>query len=597
MNSEQHDDTVGHRTIIRGVRLIGRYMREHTRALVALSLLGVISALGTAVIPIITGRIIDELIAGTTAEVFGREVLFVFIVLVLWCVVQLVTYTVDWVLSVRSLALAERMSIGFRVKGYSHLLRLSLAFHKQERFGSVMENMNMGAFTIRSVTQDILKIAPQMLTLVAAFSFAFFINVWLATVLVISVALYLIIARSTLAPLEALESAYHKHQRDAYGTVYNVISQVREVKIAAYEEREDRTISRKFAGPLMDTFLRIRRIWERMSFFQRVLVLITQISIYVLGIVFVTQGTISVGDLVAFNAYAGLLYGPFIEFNMMWQWLQNYATNLVEAEKIFDIPQESYHPKGAIASSIRGQIEFDHVSFSYDERHGVLEDVSFMIPAGSRTALVGRSGEGKSTIIDLIAGFYYPTSGSVAIDGTETTDLDLVNLRRSIGVVSQEIALFNDTIHYNIAYGAPYATREDVVHAARYAHADEFIQEFPDGYDTLVGERGVKLSVGQKQRVAIARAYLQNPAILILDEPTSALDAKTEHDLTDMLEKLMKGRTTIIVAHRLSTVRRADQIVVLKAGRIVEQGTHGELIERVDGVYRELYNLQIGLHG
>ncbi|MDZ7726185.1 MAG: ABC transporter ATP-binding protein [Candidatus Campbellbacteria bacterium] len=374
---------------------------------------------------------------------FRREVMFVFVILALWCVIQLVTYAVDWALSIRSLSLAERMSISFRVRGYNHLLRLPLSFHKEQRFGSVMENMNMGAFTMQSVTQDILQIAPKLLTLVAAFSFAFFINVWLALILVVSVAMYVVVARSTLAPLAPLERSYHQYQREAHGTVYNVISQVREVKIAAYENREGNTIAHNFTGPLLGTFLHIRGIWERMSFFQRVLVLITQIAIYVLGIIFVTQGVISVGELVAFNAYAGLLYGPFIEFNDMWQWLQNYVTNLLEAEKIFEEPQEIYHPEGAGTPTLRGEIVFDHASFAYDTENEVLTDVSFTIPAGTRTALVGRSGEGKSTIIDLVAGFYFPTSGSVAIDGIDTRSIDLENVRRQIGVVSQEIALFN----------------------------------------------------------------------------------------------------------------------------------------------------------
>jgi ABC-type multidrug transport system fused ATPase/permease subunit len=210
--------------------------------------------------------------------------------------------------------------------------------------------------------------------------------------------------------------------------------------------------------------------------------------------------------------------------------------------------------------------------------------------------LVGESGVGKSTTISLISGYYFPTQGNVLIDGIDTRKLNLTTLRQQIAVVPQEVALFNDTLLANIRYGSFGASHENVVRVAREAHMEEFISGLPHGYETIVGERGIKLSVGQKQRVAIARAILRNPAILILDEPTSALDAHTEQIVTEALEKLMRGKTTFIIAHRLSTVRKADVVLVFQKGKIVEKGTHNELVAKEGGVYRRLYDYQIGLH-
>lgn len=225
----------------------------------------------------------------------------------------------------------------------------------------------------------------------------------------------------------------------------------------------------------------------------------------------------------------------------------------------------------------------------------MLAGVDFKVHAGEVVAFVGESGVGKSTAISLISGYYFPSKGRVLIDGVDTRKFCLTELRKNIAVVPQEVALFNNTIKSNICYGLPSASEEDIVRATREAHAEDFIVALPLGYDTLVGERGIKLSVGQKQRVAIARAILRDPKILILDEPTSALDSETERKVTEALEKLMRGRTTFIIAHRLSTVRKADRIFVLEKGKIVEEGSHDQLMQIENGNYRHRYELHIGL--
>ena len=293
-----------------------------------------------------------------------------------------------------------------------------------------------------------------------------------------------------------------------------------------------------------------------------------------------------------------MFFGPFVQLGYSWQTIQNGLTSAGQVERIFREPTERYHPSETFnAPKGEGHVVFKSVSFGYEEGQPlVLKDVSFEARPGTVVALVGESGAGKSTIGGLISGYYYPNAGDVSMDNLSTREWDLTALRSRIAVVPQEVALFNESIEVNIKYGTFDASRAAVEKVAREAHVDEFITALPKGYDTLVGERGIKLSVGQKQRVAIARAMLRDPKILILDEPTSALDAQTERYITASLDELMKGRTTFIIAHRLSTVRKADLILVLKDGVIAERGTHKELLAMEGGVYRSLYDLHVGLH-
>jgi ABC-type multidrug transport system fused ATPase/permease subunit len=304
----------------------------------------------------------------------------------------------------------------------------------------------------------------------------------------------------------------------------------------------------------------------------------------------------TIGELIAFNTYAGMVFGPFVVIGRNWQTIQNGIVNIQETEKILEVTPELYEGKDAIQLDIKGDIEFKNVFFQYEAGKQVLEDISFIVKGGQVVALVGESGVGKSTLIDLISAYHFPISGEVLIDGHDIRRVHLRRLREQIAVVPQEVVLFNDTIDMNVKYGNFKATDEEVRVAAKKAHALDFIEKFPEKWKQVVGERGVKLSVGQKQRVAIARAILRNPRILVLDEPTSALDAGSEQIITQSLDELMKGKTTFIIAHRLSTVRKADLILVFKEGRIIESGTHDTLLSIDGGEYRRLYELQIGLH-
>ncbi len=340
-------------------------------------------------------------------------------------------------------------------------------------------------------------------------------------------------------------------------------------------------------------------IWRRIRFLQRISVVLTQFGVFVGSVYFVANGHMTVGELVALNGYSAMVFGPLASIAMNWNTIQNGLTNIHDVGELMHTEIEAYErPDGAVPAEWKGDIEFHAASFAYPDapERTILSGVSFEIKGGETVAFVGESGVGKSTAIELIGGYYYPTSGEVLVSGVPTSKLPLRPLRERIAVVPQEPVLFNDTVISNIRFGRANATDAEVVEAAKKAFAHEFIETFPEKYNQLVGERGVKLSVGQKQRIAIARAILRDPKILILDEPTSALDAKTESQITTSLEELMRGRTTIIIAHRLSTVRKADNIVVFEGGKVVEQGKHTDLIAKENGVYRKLYEYQIGLH-
>jgi ABC-type multidrug transport system fused ATPase/permease subunit len=517
--------------------------------------------------------------------------------LILWAFIQLITYIFDWRIQIKSEYLGEYIWMDYMTNGFGFLLNLPVSFHKRTKIGEIGGKINQAAGSLQRIaSRTIIDQAPQLLSIVISLVIAFLLKPLLASFLVTGLVLFVFILYRNAKPLGRCQKEYFDKINDFYGDAYDMIGNTIAIKQATAEgyEQEKMERSKKEALPLW--FKQIK-IWGALSIYQRIIILTTQILIFIYSIYYIHLGVMTLGELLAFNAYAAMIFGPFITIARNWQTIQNGIISIQETENILALDIENYEPKHSKEFEVRGDISFSNVSFQYDEGKPVLSDISFNAKVGEVVALVGESGVGKSTLIDLVSAYHFPTQGEVTIDGHSIQSMNLRLLRSQIAVVPQEVVLFNDTIRTNIKYGNFHATDEQMENAARKAYAYDFIEKFPNKWEQLVGERGIKLSVGQKQRVAIARAILRNPRILILDEPTASLDAGSEKIISDSLDELMKGKTTFIIAHRLSTVRRADKILVFKEGRLIESGKHEELIAREGGEYRRLYELQIGLHG
>ena len=475
---------------------------------------------------------------------------------------------------------------------YHHIHRLSLAEHDEKRTGDLIGRVTSDIESIQDfITTALLGILTSVLTLLGIVAVMFYLN-WRFTLISLSIApvLFLVVYFFTRRIKKASRDV-RKKESELVSIVEEVFSSIRVVKAFAREDYEERRFERQSLENVEMTLV-ARSIKMKLSPIVEIIVATGTCLVLGYGARLVLAGQLTAGALVVFLLYLGKMYKPMRDLSKMTDTISKAAVGFERIREVLETESGMRDQPGARrATRFKGKIEFDKVSFGYNRDQLILKDVSFEVEPGQVAAFVGPTGGGKTTIISLIARFYDPLSGEVKIDGKNIRNYTMKSLRQQISFVLQETLLFRAPIWENIAYGRPEANRAEIIRAAKLANAHEFIEEMPEGYDTMVGERGVTLSGGQRQRIAIARAVIRNTPILVLDEPTSGLDAASEQAVFEALERLMKGKTSIVIAHHLGTIRRAKIIFVVKDNTLVERGTHDELLA-AGGLYSELYDIQ-----
>ncbi|TXN97776.1 SAV1866 family putative multidrug efflux ABC transporter, partial [Staphylococcus aureus] len=488
---------------------------------------------------------------------------------------------------------SNKILYDIRKKLYNHLQALSARFYANNQVGQVISRViNDVEQTKDFILTGLMNIWLDCITIIIALSIMFFLDVKLTLAALFIFPFYILTVYVFFGRLRKLTRERSQALAEVQGFLHERVQGISVVKSFAIEDNEAKNFDKKNTNFLTRALKHTR--WNAYSF--AAINTVTDIGpIIVIGVgaYLAISGSITVGTLAAFVGYLELLFGPLRRLVASFTTLtQSFAS----MDRVFQLIDEDYDIKNGVGAQPieikQGRIDIDHVSFQYNDNEvPILKDINLSIEKGETVAFVGMSGGGKSTLINLIPRFYDVTSGQILIDGHNIKDFLTGSLRNQIGLVQQDNILFSDTVKENILLGRPTATDEEVVEAAKMANAHDFIMNLPQGYDTEVGERGVKLSGGQKQRLSIARIFLNNPPILILDEATSALDLESESIIQEALDVLSKDRTTLIVAHRLSTITHADKIVVIENGHIVEKGTHRELIAK-QGAYEHLYSIQ-----
>ncbi len=487
--------------------------------------------------------------------------------------------------------LGNRITHDIRCQLFKHLQYLSMSFYDKRQMGSVISRVNQDAGGLQHfLTWGAQELVVNLLLFLGVGAMMFVINWKLALIVILPAPFISGIAGQVWRRLRhATHRIYHR-----WGKVNAMLSEsltgLRIIKSFAQEDREISRFTRR-SDELFVPTVTIERTWAMVFAGIGLLFGFSQLLVGYVGGMEILAVRMSPGDLIAFTMYAMMFAGPLQHLSMLLNWS---SRSFAAAERIFEVldtEPEPHETEAVAIPTIAGKLEFRDVTFGYERHRQVLKNLSFTLEPGEMIGLVGHSGAGKSTIINLVCRFYEPQQGEILVDGLRIADLPLEAWRGQIGLVPQETFLFSGTIAENIAYAREQATREEIIRAAKVANAHDFIVKKPDGYDTLVGEGGQGLSAGEKQRLAIARAVLHNPRILILDEATSQVDVETEKQIQEAIDRLIAGRTTIAIAHRLSTLKNAHRLIVLKSGEVVEIGTHDELLQKDDGEFRRLVTM------
>ncbi len=576
-----------------------QFGRRYRRQIVGAVLLVFLATGLNMLLPWIFGTIIDKLVEFDALDAAERTAarpdITRFIVVI--CAVLGGIYVAQWIISyIRSLLLlfvGNRIVFDIRQRLFRHLQRLSLRFFETNSSGWIMSRVLYDVEAVQSILSDqLVDIITNVVTMIVVLIILYWYSWQLAIVATVALPLYVINFLLLKRRVRHLSREARSQYSQVYATLSEAISGIRVIKSFAREQWE----ARGFVKEIRQTIhlnINLGRWRAILRVNANLLTQIANVAILAIGSYLILYtDTFTIGALVAFRIYVGMLYGPIIALVTISDVI-NWASAAMERifETLDTVPSVQEAKEPIRLRKIEGRVEMRHLYFSYEPTEPVLRDINLVAEPGQVIALVGPSGGGKTTMVHLIPRFYDPTSGQILIDGQDLRDVSLRSLRQQIGMVMQESFLFSGTLRDNIKYSRPGASEEEVVQAAIAANAHDFIMDFPDGYETRVGERGARLSGGQRQRITIARAILRNPRILILDEATSDLDSEAEALIQEALEYLMQNRTTFIIAHRLSTVINADKILVVDEGEIVEEGVHAELAT-AGGVYERLCTVQ-----
>ncbi|MCK5466651.1 ABC transporter ATP-binding protein [Candidatus Parcubacteria bacterium] len=571
---------------INDLKIIWRFLSKYKRQVYAIFVVAIFASLIEATIPYIYGKIVDLIIADEAMSV-------IFGILFLWLILSFVKDLGKRYVSIKGMKVGIKCMHDFVLILNSHSLNLKLQYHKKQKSGKLSSRYIKASDALESILFEVIWFVPEVLMILFVLIFmALFIHWLLFLIVAINILIYVFITLKYSRSISSCIIETQKSYEDAFGFVYDSISNIQTVKANSKEKYENEKVSAVFKNKTQKYFKKFLLILNKVEFWQSVSLPIGFFVLFIAMAVMFKNGIMTAGQFVTVVGYLGLISAPVKNLGTRISRFRRWMGTIKHGYSLLDEETEPYNKKGAIKlKDIKGEMEFRKINFCYHETRRVLKDISFKINSGEVVALVGESGVGKSTMMDLISRYNIPTSGKIFLDGIDIQKIDLRNLREQIAIVPQEVSLFNDTLKSNIIYGRLNATNEEISEAIKAANADEFINNFPDKINQEVGERGVKLSTGQKQRVAIARAILKDPKILILDEATSALDSKSEMLVQQALKRLIAGRTTFVIAHRLSTIMHADKILVIDKGEIVEEGKHKDLIKNKK-LYYKLFSLQ-----
>jgi subfamily B ATP-binding cassette protein MsbA len=551
--------------------------------------LAVLLLLGTTLTPIIMPKLV-----GYTIDVALPRKNFVALNWIFWSILALyltrglisfsLNYLIGW--------LGQRIVFDLRFQSYRHLNRLSLSYYDTRQTGKIMARLTSDIDTIQyMISGGFVTFLADLFSVVALLGVLFYFQWRLALVALAVIPFYVLNYKLFIRHIRPVSVELRERWDAMLGVLQEKLAGITVVKAFVREDHE----TERFMKTVQDNFelgMTQMKLNRTLGAIAQIIRAIGTGAVLWVGGALILHRQMHIGELLAFNGWIASLYDPavrLVDFNVTLQWSGAALDRVFET--LDTRPEITDAPNAITIPQMQGAVEFRNVSFGYDSDHPVLHEIDLKVAPGEVIAVVGPSGAGKTTLVNLIARFYDVQSGSILVDGVDLRQVKLESIRRQIGIVSQESLLFSVTLRENIKYGFHDATDLQIFQAAKNADLHEFILNLLQGYDTKIGEDGIKLSVGQKQRMSIARATLTNPRILILDDATSALDSKTEANVQSALERLMKGRTSFVIAHRLSTIMNADRIVVMDAGKIVDIGTHAELVSR-PGVYQNLYNEQ-----